>query len=234
MPSLTLPLVEIVALTPRTRLLTLALGPQRFTFAAGQAVMLTPPGAADARPYSIASSPERASTMRQLELLIAIDAAGSPDLEWAERGALVDIEGPLGSFTLPDVVESPCLLFVAGGTGIAPLRSMLDQVLWRDPGRRVSLLYSARRADEFAFIDEFRSYATAGRLRLHETVTRDDSSWQGHRGRVGRADFEAVLDDPAGTLCYVCGPPAMVNESVTTLQALGVPAGAIRTEQWGK
>lgn len=234
MPSLTLPLVEIAALTPRTRLLTLALGPQRFSFTAGQAVMLTPPNDTDAKPYSIASSPERASTTRHLELLIAIDAAGSPDLEWAERGALVQIEGPLGSFVLPDTIDEPCLLFVAGGTGIAPLRSMLDQVLWRDDQRRVALLYSARRADEFAFIDEFRHYAAAGRLRLHETVTRDDSSWQGHRGRVGRADFEAVLEAPAGTLCYVCGPPAMVNQSVATLQALGVPAGAIRTEQWGK
>jgi NAD(P)H-flavin reductase len=231
---LTVPLVDIVALTPRTRLLTLDLGSQRFPFAAGQAVMLAPEGQRDPKPYSIASSPERAASTRQLELLIAIDAAGSPDLQWAERGAQVDLEGPLGTFVLPEHIDAPRLLFVAGGTGIAPLRSMIDEVLLKDAAREVALLYSARRADEFAFIDEFRAYATAGRLRLHQTVTRDDSSWRGRRGRIGRSDFTAVLQQPSGTLCFVCGPPAMVEESLSTLDALGVPADAVHTEQWGK
>jgi ferredoxin-NADP reductase len=50
---------------------------------------------------------------------------------------------------------------------------------------------------------------------------------------VGRAHFESVLHDASATLCFVCGPRAMVAESVATLQALGVPDDAIRTEGWG-
>ena len=68
---------------------------------------------------------------------------------------------------------------------------------------------------------------------MHQTVTRDDSTaWAGRRGRIGRSHFESVVHDPAQTLCFVCGPRAMVNESVSTLAALGVPAEAIRTEAW--
>jgi ferredoxin-NADP reductase len=125
------------------------------------------------------------------------------------------------------------LLFVAGGTGIAPLRSMMDHALRRDTSPAMSLLYSARRADEFAFIAELREHARRGHIELHQTVTRDESAaWAGNRGRIGRRHFESVLHDPGATLCFVCGPPPMVSESVATLQALGVPLAAIRTEAW--
>jgi ferredoxin-NADP reductase len=122
---------------------------------------------------------------------------------------------------------------VAGGTGISPLRAMIDHVLRRYPSRGVSVLYSARRSDEFAFIDELREHARAGRLELHQTVTRDDSSgWSGGRGRIRRTHFQSVLHDPAATLCFICGPRELVTESVVTLQALGVAEADIRTEGW--
>ena len=82
-------------------------------------------------------------------------------------------------------------------------------------------------------INELEAHVRAARLELHQTVTREDLSWRGRRGRVGRAEFEAVMHAPADTLCFVCGPPAMVEEAVLTLRALGVPTPAIRTERWG-
>jgi ferredoxin-NADP reductase len=110
---------------------------------------------------------------------------------------------------------------------------MIDHTLRREPHRPVAVLYSARRADEFAFIDELRAFEHEGRIELHQTVTRDDGpTWEGRRGRVGRTHFEAVVHAPRQTLCFVCGPPDMVVESAATLQALGVPADAIRTEGW--
>jgi ferredoxin-NADP reductase len=122
---------------------------------------------------------------------------------------------------------------VAGGTGIAPVRAMLDHALRVHPLRTMSLLYSARRSDEFAFIEELRAHELAGRLELHQTVTRDDSiAWDGKRGRIGRAHFEAVLHEPASTLCFVCGPSSLVSGSVGTLRELGVPDALIRTEDW--
>jgi NAD(P)H-flavin reductase len=233
----TVPLLEVSQPTPRTRLLTLGVGTRPFAFLAGQAVMVGANGQTDRRPYSLACSPERAAETSRLELLIALEANGTlgPHLPVSEPGTLLDVEGPLGTFTFPDAPAQKRFLFVAGGTGIAPLRGMLDHALRRHPSHPLSVLYSARRADEFAFIEELREHERAGRIELHQTVTRDDSlTWLGHRGRIGRSHFDIVLHEPGETLCFVCGPAALVSESVATLQALGVPGSFIRTEGWGK
>jgi NAD(P)H-flavin reductase len=233
-PAVTVPIVTIAEQTPRLRLLTVDMRAHPFSFAAGQAVMLGPHGD-ERKPYSIACSPEQVVTTGELQLLIATEPDGAADLAWAHPGALVDLEGPMGTFTLPYTVPQPRLLFVAGGTGIAPLRAMIEHAIQALPDRQISVLYSARRSDEFAFVDELREHERHGRLELHQTVTRDDSaSWRGRRGRIGRAEFEAVVHEPLATLCFVCGPPAMVEESVATLRALGVPEDAIKTEQWGR
>ena len=237
MSVVTVPIIDLVAVTPRSRLVSMDLPARGLEFLPGHAVMAGVHGQDGRRPYSIACSPERAAETRRLELLIAIDGGddSGANLASSAPGALIDIEGPVGAFTLPEVEHDRRVLYVAGGTGIAPLRSMLDHMLRRAPAPRISLLYSARRSDEFAFIDELHGHATLGRIELHQTVTRDpSSSWSGRRGRIGRSHFEAVLHEPAATLCFVCGPEPLVNESVSTLKALGVPEAQIRTEQWGR
>jgi NAD(P)H-flavin reductase len=228
------PVAEIARATPRSLLLSLDLQGAKLDFLAGQAVMAGADGQPARRPYSIACSPERCAETGQLELLVGLDPDGSPGahLPALERGTRIEIEGPLGSFTFPATVSHRRLLFVAGGTGIAPLRAMLDHVFRTHPAEQVSLLYSARRADEFAFMPELRAHETAGRLELHATVTREDLEWAGGRGRIGRSHFEAVLHDRLDTLCFICGPGALVSEAVTTLADLGVPQASIRTEEW--
>ena len=252
MPTITVPLVSIAPVTPRSRLLTLDLKGHAFDFRPGQAVVIGASGAQPRRPYSIACSPERAHETGMLELLIALEADGTlgPHLPDTTPGTPIEVDGPLGTFFFPVDVPNQRLLFVAGGTGIAPLRAMLDHVLRHHSGlpaglsavapakaealaeARISLLYSARNSEEFAFQDELRGYEQRGRLELHCTVTRDDTTWAGGRGRLGRSHFERIVHEPGNTLCFVCGPRAMVAESVATLAALGVPADAIRTEEW--
>ena len=231
----TAPLLQVLHATPRSRLLVLDVHDRPLTFAAGQAVLIAAPGAAERRPYSIASSPHRTNETGHLDVLVAVDEAGQagPHLPVLAPGVLIEIEGPVGTFVFPDDFAGGRVLFVAGGTGIAPLRAMAGHLLHARPGCHISLLYSARSQDEFAFIDELRQHAVERRLELHQTVTRDEgTTWIGGRGRIGQAHFEAVLHDPANTLCFVCGPAALVSESVSTLQALGVPAALIRTEAW--
>ncbi len=190
-------------------------------------------GAAQRWPFSIASSPEQAALTGRVEILLALtDEGTSPNLPLA-AGAELDLAGPLGNFTLLDAPEGHRLLFVAGGTGIAPLRSMIDHALRTLPSHPVSLLYSARQPDEFAFIGELQAHAAGGRLELHQTVTRDvPGSWQGKTGRIDQSHFSDVLHDPAVTQSFICGPPTMVRESLDTLQRLGVPLSQIHFEQW--
>ena len=232
MSAIPVHIARITQATPRSRLLSIDLEGHPFTFNPGQA-LLVGPRAGELKPYSIAASRANVAANGVLEVLVAVDAAGE-DFSWIREGAPLDVDGPFGTFTLPATIDQRRVLFVAGGTGIAPIRAMLEDVLARDPHPEVSLLYSARRADEFAFIGELEAHARAMHLELHQTVTREDLTWQGRRGRVGRAEFEAVMHEPADTLCFVCGPPAMVEEAVATLGALGVPTPSIRTEQWGR
>lgn len=234
LPFVTVPIASATPATPRSALLTLDLRDVPFTFKAGQAIVIGDHRQTVRRPYSIACSPEQTALAHTLELLVGIDAAGAagPHLPSLAPGTAIDVEGPVGTFTFPDAPGQARLLFVGGGTGIAPLRAMMDHAMRAHAAARIALLYSARRAEEFAFIDELRAHAASGGLELHQTVTRDDEGWQGDRGRVGRAHFEAVLHEPANTLCFICGPPAMVTESVATLAGLGVDPSAIRIEQW--
>jgi ferredoxin-NADP reductase len=232
---ITAKLLRVVQATPRSRLLVFDVRDHPLTFAAGQAVLIGGRGAPERRPYSIASSPYRANQTGELEVLIAVDETGHAGVHLPQlaAGDLIEIEGPVGTFVFPDDFSGTHVLFVAGGTGIAPLRAMTDHLLQRRLHYRISLLYSARAHDEFAFIEELRLHAAGKHLELHQTVTRDEgSSWIGGRGRIGQAHFEAVLHDAADTLCFVCGPAALVSESVSTLEALGVPPGLIRTEAW--
>lgn len=236
-PVVTVPIVDRRAITPRSRLLTLDFQRAPLRFQPGQAVMVGAHGQDERRPYSIACSPEQAAERGRIDLLIAVEPDGAlgANLGDGAPGMLVDVEGPVGTFTLAPEARAAWVLFVAGGTGIAPMRSMIDHLVRQRAAHRISLLYSARRADEFAFIEELQAHADAGVLDLHQTVTRDVSaSWTGRRGRIGRAHFEALMHEPAGTWCFVCGPTSLVDESVATLQALGVPEGQIRTESWGQ
>ena len=233
MPIVTVPLLRVSPATPRSLLLTLQFSNHSAPFLAGQAVVVGRHGQERRRPYSIACSPEQAAE-GTLELLVGVDSAGSPGehLDPVAPGVSLDVEGPLGSFTFPESIDHARVLFIAGGAGIAPIRAMLDHARRAHSDTHLALLYSARRSDEFAFIDELRDLQDAGHLELHQTVTRDDMDWGGNRGRIGQSHFEAALHDPTSTLCFVCGPAAMVSESVATLGRLGVPGASIRTENW--
>jgi ferredoxin-NADP reductase len=220
--------------TPRARIIHIGLDGTRFPFLPGQAVWLGAHGQELRKPYSIASSPEDVVRSGRLELLVGVDASGEPGPHLPlEVGALVDIDGPVGRFTFPDTPPWPRFLFIAGGTGISPLRSMLRHSL-TVPHEAIGLMYSARLPEEFAYADEFRAMAAEGTIELRMTVTRDvePGNWTGTRGRITRAELEPLVHD-GRTLCFVCGPPALVDEIPRLLQDLGVPREQVVVEEWG-
>jgi ferredoxin-NADP reductase len=229
---LTLAIREVIPATPRARIVRLELGGAVFEYAAGQAVLVGAAGGPK-RPYSVAASPEEARREGCLELLVGVDAHGTPGPHLTlERGRVVDVNGPLGTFTFPAAPAERRFVFIAGGTGIAPLRAMLHHGL-AIPHEEIGLLYSARTPDEFAYEDELRALAHDGRIELRQTVTRPvGDGWSGARGRIGRAFVEPLVHDPA-TLCFICGPPALVAEMPAILTELGIDRSRIRVEQWG-
>jgi ferredoxin-NADP reductase len=232
--TMTLRVAGLRTATPGTRIVRLALGPQPFEFLAGQAVLIGAPGQDQPRPYSIASSPEETRRTGLLEFLMKVDDGGDPGphLRGLARGMNVEVVGPYGTFVFPPDPPERRFLFIAGGTGIAPLRSMLRHALAsRVPGE-FAVAYSARTPNDFAYRDELRRLVRAGRIRLELMVTREaPPRWRGHRGRVGQPRLTPLVTDPA-TLCFICGPPPMLVEMPPILTALGVPSDRILMETW--
>jgi glycine betaine catabolism B len=230
---LTLPIRSVVKTSPLTRLVRLDLGSQPFSFQAGQAALIGAHGQTERRPYSIASSPDDARRHRRIELLIKVDGSGSSGRHLPElaRGTRVDLEGPSGAFTLRDQ-PAPGYLFVAGGTGIAPLRAMVRHLIAAGPRAPIAVIYSARTPEDLVFRTELERLARRGLLTLALTVTGQAVvDWPGTRGRVGQSLLEAALPSPRA-ICYLCGPPAMVEDVPPLLRHLGVASDRIRMEEW--
>jgi ferredoxin-NADP reductase len=146
---LTRPIADVRVATPRARIIHVDLQGTEFPFLAGQAIWLGAHGQPLRKPYSIASSPEDVAREGRLELLVGVDASGEAgDHLPLSAGTLVDIDGPAGGFTFPSHPSASRFLFIAGGTGIAPLRSMLrHSVHLRHEA--IGLMYSARLPEEF-------------------------------------------------------------------------------------
>ena len=229
----TLLIREAIPATPRAHILRLDLQGQPFSYRAGQAAYLQPKGADKRRPYSIASAPEETAKHGCVEFLVQTGDSTSglaPDL--IQAGTPVFVEGPLGSFIFPEHPRERRFVFIAGGTGIAPLRSMLWHTLLAERDGHVGLIYSVRSPEEFAYMQEFRRLEDEGRIDFRHTVTRmATNGWTGRQGRIDVSFLEDLIL-PGETLCFLCGPPALVGEIPPQLKRLGVREEQIKMEQW--
>lgn len=218
--------------TPTTRLLRLATGREPFQYQAGQAAWLRVDAERERTPYSIASSPEETSREGWLEFLVKSDQSSrfGSHVEELRRGSTVLVHGPIGRFVFPDLPAEHRFLFIAGGTGIAPLRSMLRHAVAANVPGKKTLIYSARTPAEFAYLSELRALERSGAIDLKLTLTGIADRWRHSRGRAGTDLLAPLVDEE--TLCFLCGPPSMITEVPETLRALGVPAERIRTEEY--
>jgi ferredoxin-NADP reductase len=232
--SLTLRVSSVRRASATTRVLRVSLGDGIFAYRAGQSVQIGPAERSDLVPYSIASWPEETERTGELEFLIKVESSG----KWGEdfgplhRGNELQVAGPFGTFVFPPHPAERDFLFIAGGTGIAPLRSMIRHALDVNQPGRYRLLYSARTPSDFAYVPELRQLARAGRLELALTVTRGASaSWRHGHGRISSARLASLITSEA-TLCFVCGPAAMVDDVPRQLGELGIARERIRLEEW--
>lgn len=232
--ALTLTIRSLTAPTPTTRRLVLDLGDVPFAYDAGQGASLGVHGQRERRPYSIASAP--ADTLRDggIEFLLRANPGGGlgRHLDSAREGTRVDFEGPYGAFVLPTPLPDAPLVFVAGGTGLAPLRSLAREARARGHAAPRHLLYSVRSADDIAYATELQRWSEHHGGQAVVTVTRHGSEgWTGRRGRIDAALLRPLVGTST-PLCFLCGPAPMVEDLTHLVSQLGVPADRVRTEQW--
>lgn len=236
MPFLTLPVADVRRATPQTRILRLSLEHAApFAYEPGQSALLGLHGQPDRRHYSLATPPEIAARDGMLEFLVRTERDGSigPHLDGLRRGSRVDVEGPTGRFCLPSTLAGHACLFIAGGTGIAPIRAMLLRAMAL-PDRRLAVAYSARSSREFAYRRELQQMRRRG-LSLLLTASREaPESWRHDRGRLNQSRLAPLVEQLGADdlLCFVCGPPALVEDVPRALMKMGIAERRIRTEIW--
>ena len=220
--------------TPSSVIVQLELSGAEFPYKPGQLAMVGPATAVGLVPYSIASAPEESAREGFIEFLAKTDASGrwGAHFEPLRRGARLSVQGPSGSFVFPDRPKERAVLFIAGGTGIAPLRSMIRHALQTGFEGALNLLYSARTPKDFAYLPELRAMAKQQQINLSLTTTREFTPrWRGGRGRIAAGQLASFVSDPR-TLCFVCGPATMVADVPPMLRALGIERTRIRLEDW--
>lgn len=198
------------------------------SWAPGQYLTLSTVDAPElATPYSIASAPERE---REGEFDLAVSANGGQDLlARLHLGARVFVSGPRGHF-----VWAPApghTLLIGMGTGLAPLRAILQASLDHGATGSVTLLFGARSEADILWRDEFSQLARRDpRFVFEPTLSRPDATWRGRVGRVQDHLSEVVAGLPEPSV-YLCGSRAMVGDCVERLIGeLGVDPARIRSE----
>jgi len=194
-----------------------------YRFIPGQFNMLYVPGIGEA-PISISSSPLDHDLMHTVRVAGDVTTA----LSGLRAGDVIGMRGPFGSGWPLEETEDLDLLIVAGGLGIAPLRSVARHILKthaskkRDAHPRRMLLYGAKTPKDIVFRDEFPRYRDIVEVFL--TVDRADPEeyWRGETGLVTKL-FDRLSIDPLCTIAFVCGPEIMMQTSVRELNLRGVP-----------
>jgi CDP-4-dehydro-6-deoxyglucose reductase len=236
-----LSVTSITDVGDRTRLLTLA--PVDDTdclcqFIPGQYLLLEIPGSAWlARAYSIGSAPRDDGSI-ELQVRRAADGRVSGWLfDHATVGDILIGIGPAGHFTLSSHPDTP-LLFVAGGTGFAPIKAMLESQLTHPGDRPITLVWGNPESDDFYDLDQIdqwlRTYpALRVVLAIEHPQDRPDLP-AGTETVTGRIDHAlSNLDGLTGIDAYVAGPPAMIAATLTALDHAGVPRAQVHVDSFG-
>ncbi|HSX48238.1 MAG TPA: ferric reductase-like transmembrane domain-containing protein [Candidatus Nanoarchaeia archaeon] len=164
----------------------------------------------------------------QLRLTFKAIGDFTNDLPKLKPGAPVIMDGPYGVFTAA-AIKRPRLLMIAGGIGITPLRSMLDEAA--KAAENVILLYSVQTEADLALKQELEGQASKLGVSLIYVIS-DDPSYQGETGRIDKAKLQKLVPDVARRQVFLCGPPPMMAALTTTLQQLDVPKQLIETEDF--
>jgi sulfite reductase subunit B len=176
-------------------------------------------------PISISSSPSRSNGT--LELCVRRVGDVTNAMHQMKPGDLLGIRGPFGEGFPVAKMKGKDILFAAGGLGLAPLRSLINQVLdERDSYGRVIVLYGTKHPSEILFGDELKEWESRDDVEFHMTVDRGSEEWTGNVGVITTL-FPQVTVNPHSTIAATCGPPIMYRFVLMELLGKGIPESQI-------
>ena len=212
--------------------------PKDFTFKAGQYgdFTLIHPKETDEegniRCFSFASAPYEERLMIATRMR---DTAFKRCLRSLPLGTELKLEAPNGSFTLHTKTSTPAV-FLTGGVGITPVRSIVLQAIHDKLPHRILLFYSNKSPETSAFLQELSDLGkTSSRYSFVATMTdmsQSRSQWTGHVGYIDTKLLQQHISDLSTPIFYICGPRGMVAAMGQCLRDAGVNEDNIRTEEF--
>ena len=193
-------------------------GKKLFEHMPGQCAMVSIPGVGESM-FSITSSPTNEEFM---EFSIKKCGCVTEVIHSIEAGQQITVRGPYGrNFPVEEDFKDKDLLFIAGGIGLAPLRSVINYVRhFRKNYGKVVVVYGARSADDLVDIEEIKSeWMSEENFEVYLTIDRPQEGWTGHVGFVPSYVKEIGLDP--NMTAVLCGPPIMIKFTLQGLLELG-------------
>ena len=201
-------------------------GKKLFKHMPGQCAMVSIPGVGESM-FSITSSPTNEEYM---EFSIKKCGCVTEVIHSLEVGAQVTVRGPYGrNFPVEEDFKGKDLLFIAGGIGLAPLRSVINYVRhYRENYGKVVIVYGARSKDDLVDIDEIKNeWVNEKDFEVYLTIDREQEGWDGHVGFVPAYVKELGLDP--NMTAVLCGPPIMIKFTLAGLLELGFDKSRVYT-----
>lgn len=193
-------------------------GGKLFEHRPGQCAMLSVPGVSEAM-ISITSSP---TNKEFVEFSVKKCGCLTQWLHAMDVGQMITVRGPYGRpFPVDDELAGKDLLFVAGGIGLAPLRSVINYVRdKRDQYGTVDIVYGSRSKDDLVDYREIvEEWEKAKDFHVHLTIDREQEGWDGHVGFV--PNYVKELNPDLKKTVLMCGPPIMIKFTLAGLMELG-------------
>ena len=201
-------------------------GKKPFVHIPGQCAMLSVPGVGEAL-FSITSSP---TLEEYVEFSIKKCGCVTEVIHSLEVGQQITVRGPYGkNFPVEGDFKGKDLLFIAGGIGLAPLRSVINYVRhYRNNYGKVVIVYGARSMDDLVDIEEIRNeWEKEPNFEVYLTIDRPQEGWNGHVGFVPAYVKELGLDSTMTAV--LCGPPIMIKFTLSGLLELGFEKSRVYT-----
>lgn len=188
-----------------------------FTFDSGQFGEYSIFGIGEA-PFCISSSPTKRD---HLEFTTQKVGRVTNALHRLSVGAEIGFRGPYGNSFPLDFLEGKNLVFVGGGIALAPLRSLIWNVIDnRDKYKNIDVIYGARSPIDLCFKYDLDAWEKDKTINIVTTVDRGNESWTGREGFVPQV-LEQVAPSPENAVAIVCGPPIMIRFTFPVLEKLG-------------
>lgn len=190
------------------------------------------------RHFTISSSPTEGMNLR-ITTRVRQESGYKKTLDELPIGATLEGEGPNGTFILDETSTVPNI-FIAGGIGITPFRSIIKNAIDKNSQTPICLIYSNSHTEEITFRKDLEEWSTIHpNLKIEMTISKPEESKEPWTGRTGRIDDKMITEltgkwqlEIAKCIFWICGPPVMIDAMEEVLGTLGITSDHIKSEKF--